>query len=55
MMSQKAEKSIAQLLSLGGAGVTLLVTSTISYDPVNVSKLVLTVGVGFGIWGVLIT
>jgi len=55
MISRKTEKSLAQLLSIGAAGVALLVTSTISYDPVNVSKLVLSVGIGFAIWAVIFT
>lgn len=53
MIVKAAEKSVAQFLSVGAAVVALLVTSTISYDPVNVSKLVLTAGIGFGIWAVL--
>ena len=53
MIVKAAEKSIAQLLSVGAAGVALLVSSTISYDPVNVSKLVLCAGIGFAIWTVL--
>ena len=53
MISKAAEKSVAQLLAIGAAGVALLVSSGISYDPVNVSKLVLTVGIGFAIWAVL--
>ena len=53
MISKVAEKSIAQLLSAGAAGVALLVSSTINYDPVNVSKLVLMVGIGFAVWAVL--
>ena len=55
MISKAAEKSVAQLLAIGAAGVALLVSSGISYDPVNVSKLVLTVGIGFAIWAVLFT
>jgi len=53
MISKATEKSVAQLLAIGAAGVALLVSSSISYDPVNVSKLVLTVGIGFAIWAVL--
>jgi O-antigen ligase len=53
MIGKAAEKSIALLLSTGASAVALLVTSTINYDPVNVSKLILTAGIGFGIWAVL--
>ena len=34
MISKPAEKSVVQLLAIGAAGVALLVSSGISYDPI---------------------
>ena len=53
MISKAAEKSTALLLAVGASGVALLVTSSLNYDPVNVSKLVLTVGLGISIWAII--
>ena len=48
-MNSSSEKTIAKLLYLGVPGVSLLVTGFINYDPVNVSKMVAAVGIGFSI------
>lgn len=52
-MDKSAQNSLAKILSFGSLAVTLLVTSSISYDPVNVSKLVVATGAGFAIWALL--
>lgn len=49
MISKAAETQLIKWLFWGGIGVTILVTSSLSYDPVNVSKLLLLSGVGFSI------
>lgn len=54
MLDQSSEKVIAKWLYLGVPGVSLLVTGFINYDPVNVAKMVLTTGAGFGIAALLI-
>ena len=48
------ESFVARWISIGAAAVTLLVTASINMDPVNVSKLLLTAGLGFGMWVVVI-
>ena len=48
------ESFVARWISIGAVLVTLLVTANVSYDPVNVSKLLLTSGLGFGMWGIVI-
>lgn len=50
MSSKVAEVQILKWLFWGAIGVTILVTSTISYDPVNVSKLLLISGVSFALY-----
>lgn len=52
-MEKSVQSSIAMILSLGAVLVTLLVTSSTSYDPVNVPKLVVTTGIGFAVWALL--
>lgn len=49
MISKVAETQIIKWLFWGGIGVTVLVTSSVNYDPVNVSKLLLVAGVGFAV------
>lgn len=48
------ESFVARWISIGAALVTLLVTANVSFDPVNVSKLVLTSSLGFGMWAIVI-
>ena len=48
------ESFVARWISIGAALVTLLVTANVSMDPVNVSKLLLTSGLGFGMWAIVI-
>ena len=47
------ESFVARWISIGAALVTLLVTANVSMDPVNVPKLLLTSGLGFGMWAVV--
>lgn len=54
MLNSFSEKTIAKLLYLGVPAVSLLVTGFMSYDPVNVGKMVLTVGIGFSIWALIL-
>ena len=54
MLDKSTEKVIAKWLYLGVPAVSLLVTGFINYDPVNVAKMVLTTGVGFSIFALLI-
>jgi len=54
MLDKSAEKVISKWLYLGVPGVSLLVTGFINYDPVNVAKMVLTAGIGFSIFALLI-
>ncbi len=48
------ESFVARWVSIGAALITLLVTANVSFDPVNVSKLVLTSSLGFGMWAIVI-
>ena len=54
MLDKSSEKVIAKWLYLGVPAISLLVTGFINYDPVNVAKMVLTAGVGFSIFALLI-
>ena len=54
MLNLSSEKTIAKLLYLGVPAVSLLVTGFMSYDPVNVGKMVITVGIGFSIWALIL-
>jgi hypothetical protein len=54
MLNKSSEKVVAKWLYLGVPAVSLLVTGFISYDPVNVAKMVLTAGAGFSIFALLI-
>jgi hypothetical protein len=54
MLNLSSEKTIAKLLYLGVPAVSLLVTGFMSYDPVNVGKMVITVGIGFSIWALVL-
>jgi O-antigen ligase len=54
MLNTSSEKTIAKLLYLGVPAVSLLVTGFMSYDPVNVGKMVITVGIGFSIWALIL-
>ena len=49
MLTKSTEIYIGRWIAYGTAFVTLLVTSTINMDPVNVSKLIATSGVGLGL------
>ena len=48
------ESFVARWISIGAAIITLLVTANVSMDPVNVPKLLLTSGLGFGMWAIVI-
>ena len=48
------ESFVARWISIGAALVTLLVTANVSMDPVNVPKLLLASGLGFGMWAIVI-
>ena len=48
------ESFVARWISIGAALVTLLVTANVSMDPVNVPKLMLASGLGFGMWAIVI-
>jgi O-antigen ligase len=48
------ESFVARWISIGAALITLLVTANVSMDPVNVSKLLLTSGLGFAMWAIVI-
>jgi len=54
MLNTSTEKTIAKLLYLGVPAVSLLVTGFMSYDPVNVGKMVVAVGIGFSILALVI-
>ncbi len=49
MLTKSTEHFIGRWLYIGAPAVTLLVTSSINMDPVNVSKLLLTSGIGFAL------
>ena len=49
MLTKSTETYIGRWIAYGTAFVTLLVTSTINVDPVNVSKLIASSGVGIGL------
>ena len=49
MLTKSTEVFIGRWIAYGTAFVTLLVTSSINMDPVNVSKLIATSGVGMGL------
>ena len=49
MLTKSTETYVGRWIAYGTAFVTLLVTSTINMDPVNVSKLIATSGVGMGL------
>jgi hypothetical protein len=48
MLKNDAELAVGKLLYLGVPAVTLLVTGFANYDPVNVPKMFLLSGIGFG-------
>ena len=48
------ESFVARWISIGAALITILVTANVSFDPVNVPKLLLTSGLGFGMWAIII-
>ena len=48
------ESFVARWISIGAACIALLVTANVSMDPVNVSKLLLTSGLGVGMWAIVI-
>lgn len=50
MATKVVETQILKWLFWGAIGVTVLVTSSLSYDPVNVSKLLLLSGLGFALY-----
>ena len=52
-MEKSTQRTLAKLLAFGGVTVTLLVSSVLNYDPVNVPKLLLTAGIGFAVWAIL--
>jgi O-antigen ligase len=54
MLNKPVEKTIAKLLYTGAPFVSLLVTGFASYDPVNVGKMVVAVGIGFAIWALVL-
>lgn len=49
MLEKSSEKVIAKWLYIGIPVVSLLVSSFVSYDPVNVAKMVVAVGIGFSV------
>jgi O-antigen ligase len=49
MLNKSATKNAGKILYLGLPAVSLLVTGFASYDPVNVGKMVLSVGIGFSL------
>ena len=49
MLNKSATNNIGKILYLGLPAVSLLVTGFASYDPVNVGKMVLAVGIGFAL------
>lgn len=49
MLNKYAEQSIGKLLYLGLPIISLLVTGFVSFDPVNVGKMVLSAGIGFSL------
>ena len=53
-MSKSVEKVIAKWLYIGVPAVSLLVTGFVNYDPVNVAKMVLAVGIGLSIWALVL-
>ena len=48
------ESFVARWISIGAALITILVTANVSMDPVNVPKLLLTSGLGLGMWSIII-
>jgi hypothetical protein len=48
------ESFVARWISIGAALITILVTANVSMDPVHVPKLLLTSGLGFGMWAIVI-
>lgn len=55
MWTMAKSKSNALIVALSATIVALLVTSNLSYDPVNVSKLLLLSGFGFAIWALILS
>jgi len=55
MLTKSTEHFIGRWLYLGAPAVTLLVTSSINMDPVNVSKLLLTSGIGFALLALVLS
>ena len=49
MLNKSATNNAGKILYLGLPAVSLLVTGFASYDPVNVGKMVLSVGIGFAL------
>ncbi len=49
MLNKSATNNAAKILYLGLPAVSLLVTGFVNYDPVNVGKMVLAVGIGFSL------
>ena len=49
MLNKSATNNAGKILYLGLPAVSLLVTGFVNYDPVNVGKMVLTVGIGFSL------
>jgi O-antigen ligase len=54
MLTKPVEKTIAKLIYIGVPLVSLLVTGFANYDPVNVGKMVVAVGIGFAIWALVV-
>jgi hypothetical protein len=52
MLNKSATKNAGKILYLGLPAVSLLVTGFASYDPVNVGKMVLAVGIGFSLFAI---
>ncbi len=53
MLSKSAENIVAKWLYIGVPAVSLLVTGFLNYDPVNIAKMVVTVGIGLSIFALI--
>ena len=54
MLSKQVETIVSKWLYIGVPAVSLLVTGFANFDPVNVAKMVVTAGIGFSIWALLL-
>ena len=54
MLNKSATNNASKILYLGLPAVSLLVTGFVNYDPVNIGKMVLAVGIGFSLFALVL-